>query len=42
LRHLNLSKLSVVNRIVLDKHFETNVGKRRALHTFALSVMTAI
>jgi len=28
LKHLNLSKLVVVNRLVLDKHYETNIGKR--------------
>jgi hypothetical protein len=28
LKHLNLTKLVSVNRIVLDKHFETNIGKR--------------
>ena len=28
LRHVNLTKLAIVNRIILDKHFETNVGKR--------------
>jgi len=28
LRHVNLTKLAVVNRIILDKQFETNVGKR--------------
>jgi len=31
LKHLNLTKLAVVNRIILDKHFETNVGKREGL-----------
>ena len=28
LKHLNLTKLAVVNRLVLDKHYETNIGKR--------------
>jgi len=28
LRQLSLSQLAVANRIILDKHFETNVGKR--------------
>ena len=31
LRQLSLSQLTVANRIILDKHFETNVGKRTGL-----------
>ena len=31
IRHLNISKLAVVNRLVLDKHFETNVEKRECI-----------
>ena len=28
LKHLGITKLAVVNRLILDKHYETNVGKR--------------
>ena len=28
LKHLSITKLAVVNRLILDKHYETNVGKR--------------